>query len=111
MIKLLPLITEKGLAGVKKNCYIFKANFHLNRPEIKKMVEKEYGVKVISVRTLNQLGKQKRVRLKRQPGQKMGQRSDFKKAFIRIKAGQKIKQFDVEPDKKEVKETEAKVIK
>ena len=53
-----PLITEKMTADTEKNnAYGFVVSDGANKVEIKKAVEKEYGVTVTSVRTLRVDGK------------------------------------------------------
>ncbi len=54
------------------------------KPEIKAAVEGLFGVQVLAVNTLVQKGKTKR--FKGRPGQ----RSDIKKAFVKLASGQQI---------------------
>jgi len=81
-----PIITEKALKLKKQGVYIFKVAKEANKPAIKQAIEQLFGVKVIKVNTVNVKGKLKKTgrrRLKkRQPS--------WKKAFVKLKSGQKI---------------------
>jgi len=55
--------------------------------EIKRAVEQLLGAKVASVRTAIQHGKVKR------QGRFVGQRSDWKKAYVRLRDGEKMPDF------------------
>jgi large subunit ribosomal protein L23 len=56
-----------------------------SKPEIKRAVEKILGVTVVEVRVANYRGKMKRIPSRRE----MGRRSDWKKAYVTLKAGEK----------------------
>jgi large subunit ribosomal protein L23 len=79
-----PLITEKATALSEKGQVVFRVAPDATKPEIKAAVEGLFGVTVLAVNTLVQKGKTKRV--KGRPGR----RSDVKKAFVRLAAGQSI---------------------
>jgi large subunit ribosomal protein L23 len=80
-----PLISEKSsIAAEQNNQYVFKVTNDATKPEIKQAVETLFDVKVDSVKVANMKGKSKRF------GQKMGRRSDWKKAYISLQAGQEI---------------------
>jgi large subunit ribosomal protein L23 len=84
-----PIITEKGsILREKNNKYVFEVDMRANKIEIKKAIEKIFGVKVIKVNTLIQHGKPRRVRLV------PGRRSDFKKAIVTLKEGDIIPLFE-----------------
>lgn len=83
-----PIITEKAnLLREMKNDYVFEVALDANRIEIKKAIEKKFGVSVESVRTVTMHGKKKR-----SIGRNISRRKspDRKKAIIRLKAGDKI---------------------
>jgi len=84
----LPIITEKSTL-VKENLrtVAFKVLRDANKIEIKDAVEKIYKVKVQSVRTANFHGK------KRRQGRYIGRRSDWKKAYVTLKQGEKMIEF------------------
>ncbi len=73
-----PLITEKSTNVSVSNQFVFRVAIDATKPEIKAAVEGLFGVKVTEVNTLVQKGKTKR--FKGRPGQ----RSDVKKAFVRL---------------------------
>ncbi|MBF0157968.1 MAG: 50S ribosomal protein L23 [Magnetococcales bacterium] len=80
-----PVITEKStLCTEKGNQVIFKVANWANKQQIKAAVQKMFSVEVLSVQTLNMNGKKKRF------GRTMGQRKDWKKAFVRLASGQNI---------------------
>ena len=56
-----PLVTEKTTLLREGNQYLFEVDPRANKIEIEKAVEKLFKVKVVDVRTLNVLGKKKRV--------------------------------------------------
>jgi large subunit ribosomal protein L23 len=79
-----PLITEKATTLSERNQVVFRVAIDASKPEIKAAVEGLFGVKVIGVNTLVQKGKRKL--FKGRPGV----RSDLKKAFVTLAAGQSI---------------------
>ena len=84
-----PLITEKGtLVGEKSNQVVFKVDRRANKVEIRHAVEAMFKVKVEEVRTVNVLGKTRRVR------KALGKRPDWKKAYVTLAEGQRIDFFE-----------------
>jgi large subunit ribosomal protein L23 len=79
-----PQITEKSTALAEKNQYVFKVYPKTNKIEIKTAIEDLYNVDVLSVRII------KVRRKKRRLGRISGWRAGYKKAVVKIKAGQKI---------------------
>lgn len=79
-----PLVTEKATALSEVNQVVFRVRLEASKPEIKAAVEALFGVKVLGVNTLVVKGKSKR--FKGRPGQ----RSDWKKAMVRLAEGQSI---------------------
>lgn len=80
-----PVVTEKtSIAADLNNQYVFKVLKTASKTEIKAAVQKLFDVDVESVQTINVKGKTKRF------GRSMGKRSDWKKAYVRVKAGQEI---------------------
>lgn len=80
-----PMISEKATrVAEKRNQAVFKVLRDADKSEIKGAVEALFKVKVEAVRTLNMKGKSKRF------GQVMGRRSDWKKAYVTLAAGQEI---------------------
>ncbi len=83
-----PLVTEKTtLLREDGKSVVFEVARSANKIDVKRAVEKLLGAKVDSVRTANTQGK-----LKRQ-GRFVGRRSDWKKAYVTLKAGQKLPEF------------------
>lgn len=80
-----PLLTEKGTIPKEgKNFVLFKVRRDTNKIEIKRAVEEIFKVKVDNVRTMNYKGKKKRV------GRYEGRRSNWKKAIVTLKKGEKL---------------------
>ena len=84
-----PLITEKSVAQSRKDKYIFKVDKKATKNEVKKEIARIFKVKVLDVNILVQKGKEKR------RGKVVGRTSDFKKAIITLKKGEKIKELEV----------------
>lgn len=84
-----PLITEKGtLTRELSGQYLFEVDKKANKAQIKGAVEKLFSVTVEQVRTLNIRGKIKRV------GRNTGKRPNWKKAYVKLKAGSTIEFFE-----------------
>ncbi len=84
-----PLITEKTTQQKDDNHqYVFEVHRDANKIEIKSAVEQLFKVKVLKVRTINVLGKIKRL------GRKYGKRPDWKKAIVTLKEGDRIEFFE-----------------
>ena len=83
-----PLVTEKTTQLREDGkTVVFEVARAANKIDVKRAVEKLLGAKVDGVRTANTQGK-----LKRQ-GRFVGRRSDWKKAYVTLKAGQKLPEF------------------
>lgn len=82
------LITEKGM-GVKEaeGTLVFEVAEAATKTEVKQAVEALFKVKVNSVRTANFAGKERR------RGKFTGYRPDWKKAYVRLKAGEKMPDY------------------
>ena len=79
-----PVVSEKSANAGESNQVVFKVTTDATKPEIKAAVEQLFSVKVESVRALNVKGKTKRTK------HGMGQRNDWKKAYVRLVEGQDI---------------------
>jgi large subunit ribosomal protein L23 len=79
-----PVITEKATMLSENGQFVFRVAGDANKREIKAAVEGLFGVTVLAVNTLVQKGKTKRFR------GRVGRRSDAKKAFVTLAAGQSI---------------------
>jgi large subunit ribosomal protein L23 len=83
-----PLVTEKGVAKKEaERTLCFEVPQEANKTEIKHAVEKIFKVKVEEVRTANFDGKSRR------RGRFVGYRSDWKKAYVKLKSGEKVPDF------------------
>jgi large subunit ribosomal protein L23 len=83
-----PLITEKTtILREDGRTMVFQVAADANKVEIKRAVEKLLGSKVESIRTAIAHGKVKR------QGRFSGRRSDWKKAYIRLREGEKLPEF------------------
>jgi large subunit ribosomal protein L23 len=84
-----PLITEKAaLMKEASNTICFEVDKSANKIEVRRAVEKLFGVKVLDVRVANREGKWKRM------GRFVGQRKAWKKAYVRLAPDQKIEFFE-----------------
>lgn len=80
-----PHISEKAtILAERQNQVVFKVLPDATKPEIKQAIESLFEVSVESVRTVNQIGKTKR------HGRSLGQRSAWKKAYVRLAEGHDI---------------------
>jgi large subunit ribosomal protein L23 len=83
-----PLITEKGtLVNEVGNQVLFRVHRNSTKEDVRRAVEGLFKVKVVKVRTVNLLGKTRRV------GRNLGRRSDWKKAYVTLAKGQTIDFF------------------
>ena len=82
-----PVVSEKAYSLLDQNKYTFLVATDANKTQIKIAVEKVFGVKVISVNTMNRQGKNKRTRF----GD--GKRKDTKRAIVQVAAGDRIDLF------------------
>ena len=83
-----PLVTEKGV--IKKDSertLCFEVAPGANKVQVKQAVEKLFKVKVAEVRTANMEGKLRR------RGRFSGYRPDWKKAYVKLKDGEKVPDF------------------
>jgi large subunit ribosomal protein L23 len=83
-----PLITEKGVEKKDEQAtLVFEVARSANKTQIKAAVESLFKVKVAEVRTANLAGKLRR------RGRFQGYRPDWKKAYVRLKAGEKMPEY------------------
>src|SRR5688572_2701941 len=89
-VLLAPVVSEKStFVGEKNNQWVFRVVPDATKPEVKAAVElllspKNEKLDVEGVRIVNVKGKEKRM------GKFVGRRSGWKKAYVRLKAGQEI---------------------
>lgn len=85
----IPRITEKGTRLKEKNNVLtFEVRRDANKVQVRKAIEGIFKVKVADVTTVNAAGKKKRL------GQRVGRRSDWKKAYVTLRPGEKIEIFE-----------------
>ena len=83
-----PIITEKTtIQREDGRTIVFEVAMRATKVDIKHAVERLLGSKVSSVRTAISHGKVKR------QGRFVGQRPDWKKAYVRLRAGEKVPEF------------------
>ena len=88
-----PHVTEETMKNMVNrrtdvHKYVFKVAMDATKTDIKSAIEKRFDVKVAKVNTLINRGKIKRVRMV------AGKKPNWKKAYITLKAGQKIAEFE-----------------
>ena len=79
-----PIVTEKTAACANENKVVFKVDLKANKTQIKQAIEKIFGVKEISVHTLNSHPKKRRV------GKYTGMTKKYKKAIVKLAEGSNI---------------------
>ncbi|HYK19019.1 MAG TPA: 50S ribosomal protein L23 [Bryobacteraceae bacterium] len=83
-----PIVTEKGVSKKEaERTLCFEVASEANKTLVKAAVEKLFKVKVAEVRTTNQVGKLRR------RGRFSGYRSNWKKAYVVLKAGEKVPEY------------------
>lgn len=82
-----PVVSEKSYSLIDENKYTFLVRPTANKTEIKIAVEKVFGVKVMSVNTLNRLGKTRRTKFG------LGKRPNTKRAIVTVADGERIDIF------------------
>jgi large subunit ribosomal protein L23 len=83
-----PLITEKtSIQREDGRTIVFEVALSANKVEIRRAIETLLGSKVGSVRTSISHGKEKR------QGRYAGRRSDWKKAYVTLREGEKMPEF------------------
>ena len=83
-----PFVSEKANDLRGQNKYVFKVSPSATKTEIKNAVAKLFNVKVVDCTTINVMGKMKRLR------GRPGRTSSYKKAIVRVAAGESIAVFE-----------------
>jgi large subunit ribosomal protein L23 len=83
-----PVLSEKATLLREEGKYVFNVRPDASKLEIKEAVRKLFDVKVESCRVINVYGKMKRVR------SRAGRTSSWKKAIVKLAAGEKISMFE-----------------
>ena len=79
-----PVITEKSAMMEAEGKYVFKVDVRANKTQIKQAIEKIFNVKVLSVNTMNNHPKDRRV------GRYTGMTDKYKKAIVKLAEGNSI---------------------
>lgn len=83
-----PLVTEKGVTKKDfERTLCFQVATDANKTQIRQAVEHLFKVKVEEVRTSTTAGKLRR------RGKFAGYRADWKKAYVKLQAGQKVPEY------------------
>jgi large subunit ribosomal protein L23 len=97
------LISEKSFGKAAEGKFSFIVDRSATKEGVLNCVEELFGVNVLSVNILNVVGKVKRSK------KGLGRRSDYKKAIVTLKKGQKIDLFEIEqPEEKKSTKAEVK---
>lgn len=84
-----PLVTEKNTGHSEAGIYVFEVDGGADKLQIKNAVQKAFGVKVLSVRTINARDRKRRV------GNRMSKSvNKYKKALVQLAKGEKISLFE-----------------
>jgi large subunit ribosomal protein L23 len=86
-----PIVTEKMTALQEKGVYAFEVERDANKIAIARAVAKKFNVTVLDVRTIRVKGKTKSQMTRK--GRFAGRTATWKKAIVRLKAGDKIEFF------------------
>jgi large subunit ribosomal protein L23 len=83
-----PILTEKAVARKDEGrALCFEVDIKATKTDIKNAVQTLFKVKVADVRTAHMLGKMKR------QGRFEGYKPNWKRAYVKLKAGQKMPEF------------------
>ncbi len=84
MVLMSPVVSEKAAMAAETQQYAFRVATDATKREIGRAVETLFEVEVDRVQVVNVKGKKKRF------GQRSGTRQDWRKAYVRLKAGHSI---------------------
>lgn len=90
LLNIKPLITEKTIEMTKKNWYTFAVPQRFGKNDLVPLIEKTFSVNILKIKTVVVKGKSKRSVRSR----KVRKLSNWKKAMVLLKEGQKIAVFD-----------------
>lgn len=93
-ITLRPMMSEKAYAlSQNRNTYTFNVSKTVNCQQVAKAVAVQYKVTVTAVRMANVPGRSQSIISRRRRLNTFGQRSDVRKAYVTLKAGDKLPIF------------------
>lgn len=79
-----PTITEKATLQQTRGWYTFRVQAHAQKPDIRRAIERQYGVHVDRVRVINVPGKVRR------RGRTLGRIPGHRKALVTLRQGERI---------------------
>ena len=83
-----PIVTEKGVTKKdSERTLCFEVDVNANKTQIRQAVQTLFKVKVADVRTTTTAGKLRR------RGRFAGYRADWKKAYVKLKPGEKMPEY------------------
>lgn len=82
-----PILTEKSALLMEQNKYIFEVSRNADKSQVRKAIEEFFDVKVVSVNTIREPRKKKRV------GRFIGFKPQYKKAIVTLGPDEKISLF------------------
>jgi len=83
-----PIVTEKGVTKKdSERTLCFEVDVDANKTQIRQAIQTLFKVKVEEIRTSTTAGKLRR------RGRYSGYRSDWKKAYVKLKAGEKMPEY------------------
>lgn len=93
---LIPRLNEKTYALSGERVYVFTVSKDLNKHTIRRAVEQQFEVSVMSVNTTNVIGKKKRTMslTGKRSNNSTGKRPNFKKAYVTLVEGNNLPFFD-----------------
>jgi large subunit ribosomal protein L23 len=84
-----PIVTEKTSGLMASSVYVFKVLKEATKTQIKNALKLTFGVDSESINTSKVRGKVKTL------GRSIGRTAGWKKAYVKLKEGQKIKELEV----------------
>lgn len=95
-----PRMSEKAYGSAQDGTYVFNVPLNLEKAEIARIIEADYGVKVEDVRVTVRTGKHIRSSRGKRAMPARVQRKDTKKAYVRLAEGEKLNLFNEDKEEK-----------
>lgn len=86
-----PIITEKSMSLAAKDKFTFRVSLGASKEQLKKEIAKRFSVDILGISTVVAKGKTKRMGSRRMEKKT----SNYKKAVVQVKPGQKISLFEL----------------
>ena len=100
MLLITPKVSEKAYKSAQDGTYVFNVPITATKQQIVAAVEADHGVKVLDARMVVSKGKAVRSSRGKRAQPARAQRSNTKKAYVRLAEGQKLNLFNEEEEKK-----------